>query len=68
MADTSDAAAYELLKRIAEKAVEPMSDESDPNKTIGALRAEMVELLGEAVDFVARRNDAARPVSEAKET
>lgn len=52
----SDADAYALLERIARKAAEPMSDQSDPNKTIGEVRTEMAALLFEAVQFVATRN------------
>jgi antitoxin component of RelBE/YafQ-DinJ toxin-antitoxin module len=54
--DTSDAAAYVLLKRIAEKAAEPMDTGSDPNKTLGECRKELTDLLFEAVQFVATRN------------
>ena len=53
---TSDAAAYRLLKRIAEKAVEPMNEGTDPNKTVGQHRREITALLMEAVDFVMTRN------------
>jgi len=58
--DTSNRAAYALLKRIAEKAVEPMKDDADPNKTFGDLRKEMSALLFEAVQFVATRNSVER--------
>jgi hypothetical protein len=54
--DISDAAAYALLERIAEKAVEPMLDSSDPHKTLHEVRSEMSTLLFEAVQFVATRN------------
>lgn len=54
--DTSDAAAYMLLERIAQKAVEPMNENADPNKTLGECRRELLELLHEAVDFVMSRN------------
>lgn len=47
--------AYALLKRIAEKAVEPMSESADPNKTLGQIRSEMVPLLQEAVSFFMAR-------------
>lgn len=55
--DTSDAAAYALLVKIAEKAVEPMSSEGDPNKTLGECRKELTDLLFQAVQFVATRNN-----------
>ena len=54
--DTSDAAAYALLERIARKAVEPMSDDADPNKTLGAIRTELLQVIVEAVDFVRARS------------
>jgi hypothetical protein len=47
--DTSDAAAYALLERIAQKSVEPMSDDTDPNKTLGEFREELADLLFEAI-------------------
>lgn len=53
--------AYALLKRIAEKAVEPMSDSADPNKTLGQIRSEMVPLLQEAVSFFMVRE---RPIDD----
>lgn len=54
--DTSDAAAYALLERIAQKAVEPISEDSDPSKTLGECRDELLELIKEAVSFVMARN------------
>lgn len=54
--DTSDAAAYELLARIATSATEPLSDAADPSKTLGECRRELHALLFEAVQFVATRN------------
>ena len=56
--NTSDAAAYALLERIAHKAVEPLSDDADPNKTMGQCRAELLELIREAINFVMARNAA----------
>lgn len=61
--DTSDEAAYALLEKIAEKAVEPMNDDADLNKTLGQVRKEMTALLIEAVDFVISRRSA-RSASE----
>lgn len=52
--ETSDAAAYKLLERIAEKAAELFND-SDPTKTVAEWRQEMASLTGEAVFFVAAR-------------
>ena len=54
--DTSDAAAYALLKRIAEKSLEPMSDGADPDKTLDECRSEFLDLIFEAALFVATRN------------
>lgn len=54
--DTSDAAAYALLARIAASAAEPLSDDADPSKTLGECRRELTALLFEAVQFVATRN------------
>ncbi len=54
--DTSDAAAYALLEKIAKKAVEPMSDNADMNKTLGQCRDELLGLIQEAVSFVMSRN------------
>lgn len=56
--DGTDSEAFRLLERIAEKAVEPLSDDADPNKTLGECRQEMVALLMEAVDFVRARRSA----------
>ena len=53
--DTSDEAAYDLLRRIAQKAVEPMLAPDDPHKTIGDCRDELMELIKEAVSFVMER-------------
>jgi hypothetical protein len=55
--DTSDAAAYALLVKIAEKSVEPMNNESNPDKTLGECRKELTDLLFQAVQFVATRNN-----------
>lgn len=54
--DTSDEAAYALLRRIAQKAVEPMSADTDPNKTLDECRKELLVLIQEAVSFVMARN------------
>lgn len=43
---------FEMLKRIAQKVVEPMDENSDPNKTIGQWQAEMAALLNEVVFYV----------------
>jgi hypothetical protein len=50
----SNAAAYALLERIAEKAGEIFGN-ATPEKTIGQWRAERAELTTEALFFVARR-------------
>lgn len=57
--DTSNEAALALLKRIAEKAVEPMTDDADPTKTLGECRHELLDLIFEAIQFVATRNVSA---------
>lgn len=53
--NVSDAAAYLLLARIADKAVEPLCDDTDPKKTLGETRKELQDLLFEAMQFVATR-------------
>lgn len=50
---TSDLA---LLKRLAEKVVEPMCDEAPQDKTIGQWRKELGDLLYEVVEYVAVKN------------
>lgn len=58
--DTSDAAAYALLERIADKANEIFTDEH-PHKTIGQWRKEMAALTSEALFFVAARRNCVKP-------
>lgn len=45
-----------LLKRLAEKIVEPMCDDAPQNKTIGQWRKELGDLLYEVVEYVAVKN------------
>lgn len=54
--EASDGAAYALLEKIAQKAVEPMSDDADPKKTLGQCRDELLVLIQDAVSFVMARN------------
>lgn len=44
-----------LIARLAEKIAEPLSDTSDPNKTIGEWRSEMSALHMEILEFERRR-------------
>lgn len=53
--DLSDAAAYRLLERIAEKSTEPFRDDADPHKTLGQCREEAMALILEAIEFVRDR-------------
>jgi hypothetical protein len=55
---------YELLKRIAEKACEPMSDTADGSKTIGQWRSEMGDLITEVVNHVMQRERAIKERAE----
>lgn len=50
----SDAEAYRLLERIAEKAAEPFKTEHK-TKTVGEWRGEMGDLINEALWFVVAR-------------
>ncbi len=43
--------AEELLRRLAEKLVEPMNSEVDGKKTIGEWRKEIAALHSEVIDF-----------------
>jgi len=54
----TDAAAFRLLERIAEKSVEPFVETDRAEKTVGQWRREVSALLNEAVWFVAARRRA----------
>lgn len=49
-----------MLERIAEKMVEPMSADADPNKQIGTWRNELRELLLDVVDYVGEQRRTVR--------
>jgi hypothetical protein len=55
--DISDKAAVKLLKRIADKAIEPLAD-GPADKTVGEWRQELAVLHTEAISYFAARHAA----------
>lgn len=48
---------FEMLKRVAQKWIEPLDDEASPGKTVGEWRREVAQLMSEVVTYVSQRSD-----------